>query len=65
MSQDFSATFGVGEDNKHINMVDAFGVAMASIQALYEIVQEKDARIEALEQKVEESLAIKELSAAL
>ena len=65
MSQDFSATFGVGEDNRHINMVDAFGVALSSIQALYEMVQERDARIEALEQKVEESLAIKELTTTL
>ncbi len=65
MSQDFSATFGVGEDNRHINMVDAFGVALSSIQALYEMVQERDARIEALEQKVEESQAIKELATTL
>ncbi len=65
MSQDFYSTFGVGEDNRHINMVDAFGVAMSSIQALYEMVQERDARIEALEQKVEESLAIKELTTTL
>ncbi len=65
MSQDFYSTFGVGEDNRHINMVDAFGVALSSIQALYEIVQERDARIEALEQKVEESQAIKELTTTL
>ncbi len=65
MAQDFYSTFGVGEDNRHINMVDAFGVALASIQALYEMVQERDARIEALEQKVEESQAIKELTTTL
>ncbi len=54
MAQDFAATFAVGEDDKHINMVDAFGVALASIQALYEMVQEKDARITSLEQRLKE-----------
>ncbi|HZX14811.1 MAG TPA: tail fiber domain-containing protein [Thermodesulfobacteriota bacterium] len=52
MAQDFAATFGVGEDDKHINIVDAFGVALASIQALYEMIQEKDAKITALEQRL-------------
>ncbi len=55
MAQDFAATFNVGEDDKHINMVDAFGVALASIQALYEMIQEKDAKITALEQRLKES----------
>ena len=54
MAQDFAAAFDVGEDNKHINMVDAFGVALASIQALYEMVQKKDAKISALEQRLKE-----------
>ena len=54
MAQDFAATFSVGEDDKHIFMLDAFGVALASIQALYEMVQEKDARITSLEKRVKE-----------
>ncbi|MGH7800544.1 MAG: tail fiber domain-containing protein [Thermodesulfobacteriota bacterium] len=54
MAQDFAAAFNVGEDDKHINMLDAFGVALASIQALYEMVQEKDAKITALEQRLKE-----------
>ncbi len=54
MAQDFAAAFGVGEDDKHINMVDAFGVAIASIQALYEMIQEKDTKITALEQRLKE-----------
>ena len=54
MAQDFAAAFGVGEDDKHINMVDAFGVAIASIQALYEMVQEKEAKIIVLEQRLKE-----------
>ena len=52
MAQGFAAAFGVGEDDKHINIVDAFGVALASIQALYEMIQEKDAKITALEQRL-------------
>ncbi|MCI0454181.1 MAG: tail fiber domain-containing protein [Candidatus Dadabacteria bacterium] len=58
MAQDFASAFGVGEDDKHINMVDAFGVALASIQALYEMVQEKDAKISALEKQLNELLAL-------
>jgi hypothetical protein len=52
MAQDFAAAFGVGEDDKHINMIDAFGVALASIQALYEIIQEKDSKISSLEKRL-------------
>jgi len=37
-------------------MVDAFGVTLASIQALYEVIQEKDARISALEQQLKDIL---------
>jgi len=49
MAQDFYAAFGVGEDNRHITTCDADGVALAAIQGLYKIVQEKDARIAHLE----------------
>ncbi|MCI0454182.1 MAG: tail fiber domain-containing protein [Candidatus Dadabacteria bacterium] len=52
MAQDFASAFGVGEDEKHINMVDAFGVALASIQALYEMIQDRDAKISALEERL-------------
>ncbi len=53
MAQDFAAAFGVGEDNKHINTVDADGVSLAAIQALYRLSQDKDAQIARLEQQVE------------
>lgn len=56
MAQDFAKAFGVGEDDRHINMVDAFGVTLASIQALYEVIKEKDARINALEQQIKNLL---------
>ena len=51
MAQDFYDAFGLGEDNKHISTVDADGVAMAAIQGLHEIVQEKEGRIFKLEQR--------------
>ena len=54
MAQDFRAAFGLGEDDKHITTVDAEGVALAAIQGLHQVVQEKDARIAALERQVSE-----------
>ena len=51
MAQDFHAAFQVGEDDKHINLVDASGVALAAIQGLYQIMQEKDADLVALRQQ--------------
>ena len=62
MAQDFYSAFTVGTDNKHISMVDADGVALAAIQGLNqrleEAVQEKEARIRALEQTVAELKAL-------
>ena len=49
MSQDFFTAFGAGEDEFHISSVDADGVALASIQGLYQIVQEKESQIVALQ----------------
>jgi hypothetical protein len=49
MAQDFHAAFNVGDSDKTINIVDGNGIALASIQALYRMVQEKDQRIAALE----------------
>ena len=54
MAQDFSAAFGVGEDDKHINLIDANGITMAAIQALYQLMQEKDSQISALQAEVEQ-----------
>jgi trimeric autotransporter adhesin len=50
MAQDFHAAFKVGADGKHIGTIDADGVALAAIQGLYDIVQEKDAQIAALQE---------------
>ncbi len=49
MAQDFYAAFGVGEDEKHISTVDADGVALAAIQGLYQVVQDKDIQIASLQ----------------
>ena len=50
MAQDFHAAFGLsGTDDKHINLSDAAGVSLVSIQELNKRLQEKDARIAVLE----------------
>ena len=54
MAQDFHASFGVGEDIRRINTVDADGVALAAIQGLNQKLAEKDAEIQALRETVEE-----------
>jgi len=52
MAQDFYAAFGLGEDDRHISTIDPDGVALAAIQGLYELVQEKDAQIAELEARL-------------
>ncbi len=47
--QDFAAAFGLGTDDTSIATVDADGVALTAIQALYEEVQELRKRLAALE----------------
>jgi hypothetical protein len=63
MGQDFRTAFGLGSDEKHITTVDADGVALAAIQGLYEVVEEKDAQIAAL--KAEKDAEIRMLKARL
>jgi len=52
IAQDFHAAFGLGEDEQHISTVDADGVSLAAIQALYRLLQEQDAQISALQTRV-------------
>jgi hypothetical protein len=61
MAQDFREAFPVGEDDKHIAMVDADGVALAAIQGLNRKVEaqaaelkSRDVRIEKLESELAE-----------
>jgi hypothetical protein len=51
MAQDFHAAFGLGSDERHIATVDAEGVALAAVQGLHELLQEKVTRIDALEEQ--------------
>lgn len=52
MAQDFKAAFNLGEDDKHIGAGDGIGVALAAIQGLHKIVQEKDSEIATLQRQV-------------
>ena len=55
MAQDFQAAFGLaGPDDKHISVVDENGVALAAIQGLNQKLEEKDAKISALEKRLAE-----------
>jgi hypothetical protein len=49
VAEDFHALFGVGADDKHIATIDADGVALAAIQGLYALIQERDCQIAELE----------------
>jgi hypothetical protein len=40
MAQDFAALFGVGDDDRHIHMLDGQGVALAAIQGLVAQLEE-------------------------
>ncbi len=51
MAQDFHAAFGVGNTPLAYDPIDAHGVELASIKALYGLVQEQNARIERLERE--------------
>ena len=48
MAQDFHAAFGLGVSEKMIDTVDPDGVALAAIQGLRELIDEKDAQIDDL-----------------
>ena len=53
MAQDFYTAFKLGSSDKSIASIDASGVALAAIQGLYNKLEEKEARIKALEKKIE------------
>ena len=45
MAQDFAAAFGLGADNTKIDLIDANGVTMVAIQALYRRVLALEATV--------------------
>lgn len=51
MAEDFHQAFGLGEDEKHIAPGDAAGIALAAVQGLNQVVQEKDQEIGDLRQR--------------
>ena len=53
MAQDWAATFGLGEDDRTIAMVDASGVALVSIQALYQLIGELRQELAALREQLD------------
>jgi hypothetical protein len=54
MAEDFYAAFQLGADDKHIAPSDKAGVALAAIQGLNQVVEQKDQQIEELRAEVEE-----------
>jgi hypothetical protein len=52
MAQDVYAAFGVGDSDRHISVVDADGVALAAIQGLHRILQEKEEEIHNLKEEI-------------
>lgn len=56
MAQDFRASFGLGADDKSISVVDASGVALASIKALETRNRKLEQRVEQLEALVTQLL---------
>jgi hypothetical protein len=66
MAQDFYAAFALGEDERQIATIDLDGVALAAIQELHQLSEERAARIEALEaQTAAHQAQIDELAARL
>jgi hypothetical protein len=54
MAQDFKAAFGLGDTDRAYHAVDAHGVTIAAIQALYEMSLEQGRKIERLERDNEQ-----------
>jgi hypothetical protein len=54
MAQDFRAAFGLGQNDSTIAAMDADGIAMVSIQALYQLVLEQQKEIERLREEMDE-----------
>ena len=48
MAQDFMAAFGLGADERKIDLIDANGVVMVALQALYRRVTELEAQVAVL-----------------
>jgi hypothetical protein len=49
-AQDFKAAFHLGDSDRAYNPIDAHGVTLAAIQALYQEMTNQNARLERLEE---------------
>ncbi len=56
MAQDFMATFGLGDDETRIDMVDANGVLTVAIQALYRRIIALEDEVASLRERSHEPL---------
>ena len=52
MAEEFAETFGLGGSEKNISLIDASGVTLAAIQGLHEMLEEKNATIDDLMDRV-------------
>jgi hypothetical protein len=57
MAQDLHSAFHFGESEKAISTIDADGISLAAIQGLYQVVQQRDAQIAALQKQNADVLA--------
>jgi hypothetical protein len=58
MAQDFHAAFGLGQHDTRINLTDTNGVTMAAIQGLNLKLEEKDAKIAEMQERLQKLEAI-------
>jgi hypothetical protein len=66
MAQDFYAAFALGEDERTLATIDLDGVALAAIQGLQQLAEERAARIAALEaETAAQQVQIDQLAARL
>lgn len=56
MAQDFKAAFNLGEDDRHISVIDPDGVAFAAIQGLNEELNERTTKLQAENDALKEQL---------
>jgi hypothetical protein len=54
MAEDFNAAFGLNNPSSPISLIDANGITLAGLKGLYEVVQRKQAAIEALQAENQE-----------
>jgi hypothetical protein len=65
MAEEFADTFGFGGSETNISLIDASGVTLAAIQGLYALLEEKEATIEKLTDRIAELAVLDEKSATI